>query len=144
MSDEEQKTLVVDITQEPQSQNGPEGQPKNIKRGGALSTIRTKISEEELKDNVAAMRLVVERNYQLADEVEDLEEYRDNYYQKKEEAAVLNEKLNSLNSKQILSSSGGVLVGLAPAIWDKAGGLMALVVLIVGVVFLLVGFLKKN
>lgn len=138
---EENKT--IDTTQTPES-TPQEGEPKTVKREGVLSGIKNIVSEKEFKNNPAALRLLVEEKYKLEEEVKDLESFREKYYDKKEEASVLKEKLNALNIKLILTTLGGILAGFLPMIWAQWNSIAILLAAgIVAFVFLLVGFFKK-
>jgi len=144
MADEDKKT--IDNTQEPEAPVIQAGQPKTSspKRLDALSSVKSKIPEELIVNDIAAVRLIVERKYQLEDQVEKLEKYREDYYTEKENSSVKTEKLNSLNYKQIFSSIGGIVVGLGPFVWDKVGAEVGITTLVAGAIFLGVGLLKKT
>lgn len=138
---EENKT--IDTTQAPEAAP-QEGEPKTVKREGVLSGIKNIVSEKEFKNSPAALRLLVEEKYKLEGEVKDLESFRGKYYDKKEEASVLKEKLNALNIKLILTTLGGILAGFLPTIWAQWNNIAILLAAgVVAFAFLLVGFFKK-
>lgn len=140
----EEVNKTLDVSQQPRPARST-GEPKKVdKREGVLSDIKSRVSEEELKNNIPAIRLIVEQNYSQKEEIKRLIDFEGKYYDKKEEASKLSEKLKSLNSKLILTTLGGILFGLLPGIWTewKNPGLLMGAIFVAGV-FLLVGFFRK-
>jgi hypothetical protein len=133
MSDELKKTLEPKQQTE---QNAGNGEPKSIRKG-ALSRVKEIIDEKELIGNVTAIRLIVEGKFRLEEHVSELECYKDKYYIEKERAAVLTEKLTSVNSKLIATTLGGIAAGYLPNTWNSQNFAP---VLLLAIIFLVFGF----
>lgn len=139
MNGEEDKTIDIS-TESPEA--GAEGEPKQV--GDALSGINRLLSEDEMKDNPGALKLVLDRVDKLETEVKNLSGYREKYHEEKTRADVLNEKLKSLediiNVKSALTLLGGVALGALTSFWNNWAVFTP--VLLVGIVLLLIGFSK--
>jgi hypothetical protein len=107
-------------------------------KGGALSTLSRQISDVDLK-NKAVVRLILDRNDQLQREVDELSAYKDKFHEKDKLAAVLLEKLKSMNARYLAIAMGGILAGYLPSLWDSKGEFLTAALL--SVILLLVGFL---
>lgn len=112
------------------------GEPKSIRKG-ALSRVKDIIDEKELANNLPAIRLIVEAKFKLEEQVEGLECFKDKYYEKKEQAAVLTEKLNGVNPRLIATTLGGISAGYLQNAWNTNNFYP---LLIVAVIFLTFGF----
>ncbi len=133
---------TIDISKTIETAQIPENKVAS-KREGALSNIKPKVSEEELKNNLPAIRLIVEEKYRLEEDIKRLNDFKDKYYNEKEKCSVLNEKLNTINSRVILTTTGGILVGFLPTVWGWNNIGLFVAVSITSLAFLLVGFFKK-
>ena len=86
---------------------------------GRYSGIKDDISERDL-DNHAVAKVVARNllgeNKELRREITDLKNFKDQYYNKKEETAVLTGQLKSIKEstgvKQLLHTIGGAIIGL--------------------------------
>lgn len=82
----------------------------------------------------------------LEDEVNDLKSYRDLYYERDKEKAIIQEKLNSSVSKEILYalsiSLGATLIGLSPSLLTTQNQ-YGQIILGCGIVLILGGLTSK-
>jgi hypothetical protein len=113
----------------------------SMPRQGALSSIKNKINEKEIKNNLPAIRLIVESKYKLEAENRELLNYKDQFYEQRVHNGVLSERIKALNTRQLFSTFGGVLLGLVTTIYQlTSSGLLTAVAFVVGILMILVGY----
>lgn len=142
MSDELKKT--IDTSQNVGAEEvSEEGEPKQAK-GGALSGLNRLLSEDEMKDNPAAFKLILDKVDMLQTEAQNLSEYREKFHEEKTKAEVLGERLkfldDSINSKSALILFGGILLGYLPSLWSNTAVFVTAV--IIAIILLFLGFLN--
>lgn len=134
---------TIDESQNPE-QGSEEGEPKIVGKG-ALDSLTRQLADEDLKNNLPAVRLILEMLAKLGAEVQDLKGFRDKYYEADKQAGILAEQLNSakslINSKTIFVGLGFLFLGFLPSLWTKLEYFIP--VAIVGAIMLIVGFFKK-
>lgn len=116
---------------------------KGIKRR-SFSKLRRELDEDEL-NTPAVQKLLIDDIERLERENNELVDYRDRYYQANTEKAVLNQKLRSSISQEIVSvvcmTVGAAALGYAPALWsNQPAGWIAIAF---GGVLILGGILAK-
>ena len=115
------------------------------KRKGAYQKLRRDLSEEELKSS-GTQKLLLSDLDRLEDEVDNLKRVKDKFHEKDKSEAVLNEKINSSLSKEILYSVaislGATLVGLSNSVWsaDNNNGQL---ILACGILLVVGGLISK-
>lgn len=95
------------------------------------SNIRREITEEDL-ESPAVQRILLSEVDKLQSQVADLEVVQGKFHVSDKKSAILEEKLQSSNSHEILYSVtitiGSVIIGLSPTIWDKQYGWIAIAI----------------
>lgn len=111
----------------------------------AFGNIRRALSDEELS-SPAVQRLLIDEIERLEKENGKLGDYQDSYYDAKERASVLNEKLKTNVAQEVIFgvclTVGAALVGLSPSLWDpdKPHGWVAIAL---GVILIMGGIASK-
>ena len=86
----------------------------------AFSRVRRELTEEEIA-HPAVHRLILDEVDQLEQEVTELTDFRDRYYETDRGRAVLDEKLRQKKSGEVLQDAalgvGFLFIGLAPSAW---------------------------
>ena len=97
------------------------------------------LTESEWKSS-GTRKLILEQLAQLANEVNELKEYRSGFYEKDKESAVLKQKLRKATAADMLFdfclAVGGILVGLVTFLYDKGFLIIGMFLFIVGAVLL--------
>ncbi len=97
------------------------------------------LTESEWKSS-GTRKLILEQLAQLANEVNELKEYRSQYYEKDKESAVLRQKLYQSTAVEILYAfcfaAGGALVSVGTFLFDKLVP-VATVTFIIGLILLI-------
>ena len=90
-----------------------------------FSGIRREISEEDLA-SPAVQRILLSELDKLQSKVDALEIIESKFYNSDKKAAVLEEKLNAVNSKEVMYSLclsiGSAVIGFSSLIWDTGYG----------------------
>lgn len=125
-------------TPEKADENVVELNSSQVIPGNPYSNIRREITEDDLK-SPAVQRILLSEVDKLQSQVSDLEIIQSKFHLADKKSAILEEKLKSTNSHEILYSVtitiGSVIIGLSPTIWDKKYGWIAIAIgsfLIVG------------
>ena len=109
----------------------------------AFSKLRRELSEEEL-NSPAVQKLLLDNLDQLENMNFELEIYEENFHIVDKEKAVLQEKLKSSQSSEILYTFtltiGAAIIGLAPTFWATGYGVL---VIIVGFLLVMGGIISK-
>jgi len=110
----------------------------------ALSRIKRELTDEDLA-SPGVQKLLIDQIEKTEEQLNDLERYRDKFYQTDKDLAVSNGKLKRHGALEILSSGalavGGAAVGYAPNAWaSQPTGYM---VLGIGIVLFTVGLVVK-
>lgn len=115
------------------------------KRTGAYQKLRRDLSEEELK-SPGTQKMLLSDLDRLEEEVNDLRKYQEDFHKSDKEKAILQEKLNSSLSKEILYSVaislGATLIGLSPSIWSTTNN-YGEIILTCGIVLVVGGLISK-
>lgn len=111
----------------------------------AYSNVRRELSEEELA-HPAVHRLIISDIDQCEDRISELEKYQDDFHAADRSKAVLEERLQSKTSLDILHDVslgvGFFLCGLSPSIWNERA--YAVLSLAAGVLLIVCGILAKK
>lgn len=139
--------MAVDqnIDEEPK-EGAVEAQDKVLnKRTGAYQKLRRDLSEEELK-SPGTQKMLLSDLDRLEEEVNDLKKFQENFHIRDKEKAILEEKLNSSLSKEILYSVaislGATLIGLSASIWSTTNN-YGEIILACGIVLVIGGLTSK-
>lgn len=105
---------------------GPELSQRTIP-ANPFANVKRELSDDELQ-SPAVQKLLLNDNYRMEKENEQLKEYEALYHQRDKEAAVLNEKLKASRGHDILYTAceavGSLLVGVAALDWQNNGMLI--------------------
>lgn len=139
MSDEKIDKEQSDSQSEKFSDKGNES-PKSRK---AFSKLRRELSDDEL-NSPAVQKLLLDNLDQLENTNFELEIFEDKFHAVDKEKAVLEEKLKSTQSSEILYTFtltiGAAIIGLSPTFWTTGFGWL---VVIVGFLLVLGGLISK-
>ncbi len=139
MSDEKIDKEQSDSQSEKSSDKGNES-PKSRK---AFSKLRRELSDEEL-NSPAVQKLLLDNLDQLENTNFELEIFEEKFHAVDKEKAVLEEKLKSTQSSEILYTFtltiGAAIMGLAPTFWTTGYGWL---VVVVGFLLVLGGLISK-
>jgi len=95
------------------------------------SRIRREISEEDIA-TPAVQRILLGEVDKLQSQVSSLELIESRYHITDKQAAVLEEKLRSVNSHEVLYSLcltiGSAIIGLSSAVWDSGHGWISIAI----------------
>jgi len=98
--------------------------------GNPYSRINREISESDL-ESPAVQRILLGEVDKLQSKVDDLQNFKSNYHESDKKCAILEEKVKSMNSGEILYSicltMGSILIGLSTAIWSTGHGWISIV-----------------
>ncbi|GLB47993.1 hypothetical protein [Neptunitalea lumnitzerae] len=115
------------------------------RRKGAYQKLRRDLSEEELNSSGTQKMLLSDLD-RLEEEVVNLRKFKDKFHEKDKNEAVLEEKLSSSLSKEILYSVaislGATLIGLSNSIW-AAENINGEIILACGIVLVIGGLISK-
>ena len=100
-----------------------EGFPISSHKGRrAFTNVRRELSDEELS-SPAIQRMLIDDIERLEEEKYDLSEYQEKYHEADKNAAILEEKLKSSVTQEIVFgvclTVGAASLGYAPSVWDN-------------------------
>lgn len=140
--------MALDSDEEPNEHNEEidhgTNQSPSLKPVNAYQKLKRDLTEEEITPG--ALKLMLNDIDRLNDEKLKLEQFRTDFHRADKEKAILEEKVKTKLSKEILYSLtitlGATLIGMTPSIWDLSTK-YGIIVLAMGVVLLFGGFISK-
>lgn len=105
-----------------------------------LSKLSREVSDKDLR-NKAVVRLILNLNDQLEEEIQEIRNYREKYYNSDKRVGILETQIDSININFIFIALGSILIGFTPSLWDKQNFFW--IMFLVGIAFFLIGFFKK-
>jgi hypothetical protein len=119
---------MADVPDEP-GNNVVESSPSTIVPSSPYSRIRREITDEDLA-SPAVQRILLGEVDKLQYQVLQLEMIESQFYLIDKRSAVLEEKLKSVNSHEVLYSLcltiGSIVIGLSSMIWENGYGWLAI------------------
>lgn len=116
-----------------------ESEVKTI-RNDPLARLSRQLSDKDL-ENRAVVRLILNLNDRLEEELQELKDYKEKYYESDKRVGILETQINSININFILIALGSISLGFVQSLWNKPKFFWP--VLLVGITFLMIGFFKK-